>query len=143
MKRLFWLVLILAAILSPRQAHAGRETWEQMDDGIVSASSITWCGVAVSSTVVRRVDNYNSTSGCDGLMTDRSDVKLCNPTGGVTIHFGYSAQVSTQAASARVGEELIGGACKSVSAKPAVAVYVLSDAGTPPRIEVVQAKIKP
>jgi len=94
----------------------------------VSLSSGVSCIVMVSTYLPTQLDNFNG--GCGGLMANRTELLLGNPTGGTLVQYGYNNQVTTGTSG---GFELPGGASRNIGAGPKLHIWAMSQAASAPQ----------
>ena len=125
-------ILAAVAVLAPGSVRAQSQVFTKI-------SSATSCHITVSTFAATRVDNYNGTTGCDGLMTGRTVIKIINGSG--ILHGGYSSRLSTQTASVNLGETWNPNDKQELEIDSGVPYYMMSEtAASAPNIIVQQAK---
>ena len=103
-------------------------------------SSVTYGGVAISTSSATRVDNV-STAGSTATLSGRIELLLCSPAGNSDIYCGYDGLVSTNTASVYAGRELLGGACINVQIDTGLAYYCKAVGTSSQWIHVEQAAV--
>lgn len=96
----------------------------------VTISSPTFAGVTVTSGTAVRVDNWltpnSSGNAVQGVLAGRTEVLLSPPTGGQTIWWGYSVNVTSYPASNLYGTELLGGSKANPAISSVVPIYAIA-----------------
>ncbi len=90
----------------------------------LAVSSASYSGVTVSTGAAVRVDNL--ANGAVALLIGRSGVQLSVPTGGQTIWWGFSVNVSSNPESANYCQELLAGAKAKPNASSLLPIYAIA-----------------